>query len=230
MNTYKLTTGRESSISVSLSRLGGIAALAIAAAYIAIIGLYAVAGAPPTGGAAWLEYLAGKAPVWWAIIGLSVLTNFLFVPVALALDATLKAIDRNATRIAIAFVGLFVVLETAVNWPSYAALVMLSGDYASAASDLQRQIYVAAAGYPAAVIASPLALVYAIGTLSFAILLIGVVMLRGGFGKVAAWIGILTGVLGIAAVAGVSMAVILNAVFATLWLVVVGAKLIRTAR
>ena len=65
-----------------------------------------------------------------------------------------------------------------MNWIYYAALTMLSGDYASATNDIQRAAYVAAANYPSAVIASPLALAYAIGTLSFGILIIGFLMCR----------------------------------------------------
>ena len=71
-----------------------------------------------------------------------------------------------------------------MNWIYYAALTMLSGDYASATNDIQRAAYVAAANYPSAVIASPLALAYAIGTLSFGILIIGFLMLKGIFSKV----------------------------------------------
>ena len=213
-----------------LSRVGGASALAIGVAYVVIILLYARVGPPPVGGEAWLMYLAGKASEWWAIVGTSVLTNFLYVPIALSLYVALKQTNRNAMLIAIAFVGLFVVLELAVNWSSIGALLMLSGSYASATNDLQRTAYVTAANYPSAVIASPLAAVYAIGTLSFAFLLIGLVMLKGVFNRLTAYIGILTGVLGIAAVAGVGIAVILNAICATLWLFLVGYKLYRLAQ
>jgi hypothetical protein len=211
-------------------KVGGISALAIGVAYVVIILLYARVGAPPTGGEAWLAYLAGKTNAWWGIVGLSVLTNFLFVPVALSLYAALANVNQSAMRIAIAFVGLFVALELAVNWSSYAALLMLSTDYVSATSDVHRMAAVAAANYPSAVIASPLALVYAIGTLSFGFLIIGFVMLNGNFGRITAYVGVLTGILGLVAVAGVGFAVILNAVFATAWLFLVGIKLYRLAR
>jgi len=59
-------------------RVGGIAALVLGVAYIIIIFLYAQVGAPPTGGGdAWFHYLHGKTTIWWAILGLSVLTDFL---------------------------------------------------------------------------------------------------------------------------------------------------------
>jgi hypothetical protein len=208
-------------------RVGGMSAVAIGMLYLVIIALYAVAGPPPIGGEAWLTYLADKTSIWWAIIGLSVLTNFLFVPVALALYFALRRVSRSAMLVAVAFVGLFVVLELAVNWVSYAALVILSNDYASATTDVQRATYVTAAALPSAVIASPLALVYAVGTLSFGLLVVGLVMLKGVFSRVTAYLAIITGLLGLLAVAGVRVAVILNAVGATLWLFWVGSRLYR---
>jgi hypothetical protein len=57
-----------------------------------------------------LRYFAWKTAVWWAIVGLSVLTDMLYVPVALSLYLVLKVINRNAMLIATAFVGLFIVL------------------------------------------------------------------------------------------------------------------------
>lgn len=132
--------------------------------------------------------------------------------------------------IGVAFVGLFVVLELAVNWSCYAAPMALGNSYATATSEAQLAAYVAAANFPAAVLASRLASVYAIGTLSFGFLVIGLVMLRGVFNQATAYLGILTGVLGIAAVVGWGMAVILNAVFATVWLLFVGYRLYRLAR
>ncbi|MDI6694214.1 MAG: hypothetical protein QME21_04130 [Anaerolineales bacterium] len=229
MNTLKTNTGAVAPVESWLYRLGGIASLAIGVAYIAIIGLYTSVGAPPVGGEAWLNYLVGKTAAWWAIVGISVLTNFLFVPVALSLYFALRHLNRIAILVGMAFVGLFVTLELAVNWAGYAALIMLSTDYATAANETQKMILVAAASYPSAVIASPLALVYAIGTLSFGFLMIGLVMLKGVFNKLTAFVGILTGILGIIAVAGVSIAVILNAVSATIWLFLVGYRLYQLA-
>lgn len=212
-----------------IHRVGGLAAHAIGVAYLVIMALYAAAGLPPTGGEAWLTYLADKTSMWWGIVGLSVLTNFLFVPVALALYFALRENNRLAMLVGVAFIGLFVALELAVNWTAYAALLVLRQDYVAATSENQRALLLAAANYPAAVIASPLALVYAIGTLSFGFLLIGYVMRRSVFSKLAAYVGMLTGVLGLVAVAGVSIAVMLNAVFATLWLFLIGYRLYRLA-
>src|SRR6202022_349890 len=80
-----------------------------------------------SGGEVWLKYLEGKTTVWWAILGLCVFTDFLFVPVALSLYVALERVNRNAMLVATAFVGLFVVLDMAVTWTNYASLLTLSG-------------------------------------------------------------------------------------------------------
>ena len=213
-----------------LFRVGGIASFAIGVAYIVIIALYASVGVPPEGGEPRLKYLVGKTAVWWAIVGASVVTNFMYVPVALSLYFALRAVDRFAMLLGVAFVGLFVILENAVNWTNYGSLILLSEGYAAATSESQRAIFIGAATYVAAVLESPLAAVWAIGTLSFAYLVIGLVMLKSVFGKLTAYVGILTGLFGLAAVAGTRVAIILNAVAATIWLFLVGYRLYRLAR
>ncbi len=201
--------------------------------------MYAHVGAPPSGGEAWFKYLPGKTIVWWAILGLSVLTDFLFVPVAFALYLELRGINRNAMLLATAFVGLFVVLDLAVTWSHYASMLILYSSYSRAADNVRRAAYVAAADYASAVLASPLEIVYAIVTLSFGILVISFVMLKGvfnkitaylGLNKITAYLGLATGILGIVSVAGLSMTIIMNALFATAWVLFVGYRLYRLAQ
>ena len=58
--------------------------------------------------------------------------------------------------------------------------------------------------------------------------MIGFVMLRKGiFSKVTAYLGLITGILGIASLSRVSFTIIGNALCATLWLFFVGFKLCR---
>jgi hypothetical protein len=87
-----------------------------------------------------------------------------------------------------------------------------------------------AANYASAVLASPLEIVYAIVTLSFGILVIGFVMLRGVFNKITAYLGLATGILGIVSLTGLSLTIIMNALFATVWILVVGYRLCRLAQ
>ena len=211
-------------------RWGGLAAVAVALGYIVIFPLYARVGAPPSGGEAWFRYLPGKTTIWWAILGLSVLTDFLFVPVAFALYNALKGINRNAMLAATACVGLFVVLDLAVTWSHYASILTLYRNYSAATTDARRAGYVAAADYASAMLTSPLEIVYSIVTLSAWILVTGFVMLRGTFNKITGYVGIATGILGIASLTGLSLAIIGNALLATVWLLLVGVRLCRLAQ
>jgi hypothetical protein len=208
-------------------RVGGIAALLLGIGYVIIFPLYASVGAPPNGGDAWFKLLPGKATIWWAILGLSVFTDFLYLPVVLALYLALKGVNRNVMVLAAAFVGLFVALDLAVTWSHYASILTLYSRYSAATNDAQRAGYIAAADYASAMLTSPLEIVYAIMTLSSGILLIGFVMLKSAFNKVTAWLGLTTGVLGIVAITGLGPAIIGNALGATVWLFLVGYKLCR---
>jgi hypothetical protein len=212
-------------------RVGGVAALVLGIGYVIIIPLYAHVGAPPNGGEAWFRYLPGKTTIWWAILALSVFTDFLYVPVAFALYLALKDLNRNVMLLASAFVGLFVVLDLAITWSHYASVLTLYGSYASATDDAQRASYIAAANYASAMLNSRLEIVYAIVTLSLGILLIGFVMLKGGaFNKVTAYLALGTGVLGILSLTRFGFAIMGNALFATVWLFFVGYRLHRLAR
>src|SRR2546426_2186856 len=216
-----------------LYRVGGVSALVLGTAYIIIIALYVPVGAPPSGAEARLTYLAGNTTAWWAILGLSVLTDFLFVPVALALYLALKGINRNAMLVATAFVGLFVVLDLAVTWANYTSLIILSGDYTAATNDAQRAVFVAAATYPSAVLGSRLLGVYVILVPSVGILITALVMLKGIFSKSTAYLGLASGILGIVSVAGsffvssLALTVIIASVLTTVWVLFAGYRLYR---
>jgi hypothetical protein len=217
----------------SLYRAGAVSALVLGVSYIVIIALYASVGVPPSDGEAWLKYGAGKTAAWWGIIGLSILTDVLFVPIALSLYVALEGVSKNLMRSAAAFVLLFVVLDLAVTWPNIAALVTLSDKYAAAVTDAQRTVDVAAANYASAVLRSTLAGVYSIVTLSLGILMAGIVMIRAHFDRSAAYVGVATGVLGVVSVAGplvvsaLAPTIIVASLLTTLWVLLVGYRLYR---
>ena len=214
-----------------LYRAGGVSALVLGIAYLVITGLYVPIGAPPSGAEARLAYLAGNTRTWWAILDLSVLTDFLFVPVALALYLALKGVNRSAMLLATACVGLFIVLDLAITWTNYEALITLSGKYAAAANDAQKAATVAAAIYPSAVLESRLLFVYNSLTLAVGILLTGFVMLKGIFSRSTAYLGLVTGILGIISVVGpffvsaLSPTIIVTSVLTTVWVLFVGYRL-----
>ena len=171
--------------------------------------------------------------MWWAILGLSVVTDFLFVPVALSLYIALREVNRNAMLLATACVVLFVLLDLAVTWTNYAALITLSSQYANSASEAQRAAIVAAAAYPSVVLQSTLLFIYNSLVLAVGILITGFVMLDGNFGKSVAYLGLAIGLLGVVSVVGpffissLSVTIILSLVLTTVWVLLVGYKLRR---
>jgi len=235
VDSTSIATTRAAVAPVWILRTGGVGALLIAAGYLATIPVFAAVGAPPAGAEARLAYHATAAGAWWAIVGLSVLTDLLFVPVAISLYAALRQANQPAMLIASAFTLLFVVLDLAVTWPAYASLVVLGGQYATAAGGDERALPVAAAGYPSAMLSSPLQAIDSILTLSIGILGTGIVMLRAGFGRTAAIVGVATGVAGIASVAhtavtgALSPLAILTTLLTIVWLVLAGIGLLGQA-
>jgi hypothetical protein len=214
-------------------RLGGYAALMLGASYLLITALYIVVGAVPHGdGQAWLDYLAGKTIPWWWIAGLSVLTDILFLVIAAALLAALRSVRGTAAMVGTGLVALFAILDLAVTWPNFVALITLGADYASAGAARQATL-VAAATYPSAVIGSTLFAVYAILVPGIGILAIGLAMRGTQFGRPLAYVAIATGVLAAFAVVGPIVGVPLGSlaiaasVLTTVWVVLVGVALIR---
>lgn len=217
-----------------LYRAGGIAAFVFGLAYLLIMVLYLPMGARPSGAEAWLAALAGNTAAWQAILGFSVLTDFLLAPVALALYLALKKINRNAMLLATAFIGLFVVLDLALTWTNIAALITLSGKYAAATSETQQAGYVATALYPSTVVESNLIFVYNSLTLAIGILITGLVMRKGVFSKIPARVALATGILGTVAVTSSffsslvsTVAIILASALTTAWALLTGYELFR---
>jgi hypothetical protein len=215
-------------------RVGGLSALAIGIGYIVVIPLFVAVGPPPRSGEDWLTYVAGKSTGWWAILGLSVLTDILFIPLALALFLALAHLGRSAMLLATTFVALFVFLDLAVTWSNYAALITVGENFAVATTDAERAADVAAATYATSVLGSSLEGVYSIATLAVGILLIGIVTLRGTFSRTAGYLGVATGILGIASVAGQllvpgsgTIIAIVASVLTTAWVLVAGYRLYR---
>jgi hypothetical protein len=217
-----------------MTRLGGVAAIILALSYVAITALYITAGAiPDYVGQPWLEYLHGQQVVWWSIAGLSVLTDVLFLVVAASLYVALRSADATAAFVGAGLLALFAILDLAVTWPNYAALITLSGQYAASTDDARREALAVAADLPAAILGSSLFAVYAILVPSLGILVLGWVMRQGRFGQGTAYLGVLTGILGIVAVLGpylvpaLGAVVILTSILTALWVLLVGIRLLR---
>ncbi len=181
----------------------------------------------------WLGHLAGHTNEWWLILGLSVFTDILFLPVSWAAYTALKDLGRNTVLAGASLLILFVVLDLAVTWPNYAVLINISGKYAAANDEVLRTALVTAATYAFEVLSSTLFGVYTILIPSLGILAFGVVMRKSIFGKSAGILGIVTGIMGIVSVAGpffvpiLGMAAVLTSVLTLIWLIMIGCKLLR---
>jgi hypothetical protein len=217
----------------ALYRAGSISAIVVAVLYIGITGLYVATGLVPTDLEARLAYHQQNETAWWLIVWLSVFTDVLYVPVAAALVMALAPVNRFAALAGAGLVVLFVILDLAITWPNYAVLISLSADYAAATGEAQRGALLATAAYPKEVLDSSLLGAYIILTPGLGILLIGIVMLRSAFGRIVAWLGVLTGLSAIAAVFGglvlnsLGTLAILAALLTTIWFFVVGIRLFR---
>ncbi len=216
-----------------IQRMGGAAAIVFGAAYVAIIILYLPLGGKPTGAEAWLSQTAEHAAAWWGILGLSVLTDFLLVPISFSLYQVLKDINKNAMRMATVFVGLFIFLDLALTWTNIGSLVSMGGRYA-VAGEAEKAALLTAALYPATIADSNLIFIYNSLTLAVGILLTGLVMRKGLFNKLTALTGIAAGALAVISVAGSffssslgGITIILASLFTTIWYFLVGFKLLR---
>jgi len=217
-------------------RAGAIATLVLVVGWFATFPVYGSVGISPPGAEGQLQHFGGHQAGWWTILGLMVSTDLVYVVVWLALYEALKRFSRPLMLLALAFHLLFVVLDLAVTWTNHAALFVLGSQYLAATTDAQRSLLVAAAAAPAAIMDSPLAPVYSIGIPSLGTLLAGLVMLKGKFGKVAAWLAIAVGITAIPAIAGPYIigpsdpSHIINALIATVMYVLVGWRLFKLSR
>jgi hypothetical protein len=88
-----------------LYQIGAASSIAFGLGYVAIVALYAHTGAPPSGAEPKLAYLAAHQEAWWGILILSVVTDLLFVPIAMALYFALSGVNRIAMLFAMASVA-----------------------------------------------------------------------------------------------------------------------------
>jgi hypothetical protein len=180
-------------------RVAGISAVVLAVGYLVAIPIYALVGDQPAAGVeAQLAYFADNAAGWWSIVFLMVATDLLYLPVYFGLYAALRHLNRGLAAMGVAFAAfLFVALDLAVTWTGYSTMIVVGGDYAVATSQAQQAALVAAAAYPAAVLESPILGTYAIVVPALGALCIGLVMLKGVFSRLTAYLALGMGVVGI---------------------------------
>jgi len=188
-------------------------------------------GFPPLGAEARLAFFADHTAGWWGVTALMVFTDLLYIPLFLALYHALKDFNKYLMILAFACAGSFVLLDLAITWTSYPSLMILSSDYAAAANDAQRSLIVAAASYPSAILDSPLSAICAILIPSLGTLFASLVMRKGIFSKILAYMGLIAGICGIIAgiipifTSDIELFQYINASLVMIWFFFVGIKL-----
>src|SRR5688572_31082567 len=139
--------------------------------------------------------------------------------------------------LATACILLFVVLELGITWINYAVLLDLSSSYVAAANDAQQALLIATASYPFAVLDSHNLLgVYTILITGIGIFMIGLVMLKGVFNKITAWLALVSSSLTIISVVGTPfvsalwVTIIIGSTLIAVWVFYIGNTLYRLGR
>lgn len=180
-------------------RAAGISSVILAVGYLVTIPIYVVVGDQPKAGVdAQLAYFGDHATGWWSIVALMVATDLLYLPVYLGFYTALMHLNRGLVAMGVAFAALlFVVLDLAVTWTGYSTMIVVGSDYVGASSAAQQSALVAAAAYPAAILQSPIPATYSIVFPSLGALFVGIVMLKGVFSRLTAYLALAMGAVGI---------------------------------
>jgi hypothetical protein len=185
-----------------LYRVGAVAAGLAVVLYVVALILFIVTPAPPppaSGGAAMLEHVVSNRSAYVVKQVLWVAPNLLMMVVVLAIAVALAQVNKSFALTA----GVIAVASWAVSfaWPTTGegslAMVVLSDRYAEAATDAERVATVAGAELLLALNDLPAVVLGVLQTLG--ILLLAALMTRGVFPKGLAWLGGVTGAIGIVA-------------------------------
>jgi hypothetical protein len=181
-----------------LYRVGGVSAWLFVGMLVAAIVLSVVTPQPPTsGGTATLDYIAGHRTLYvvaqqlWLVPGLFGMVTYL------ALYPALKHLDHGLAALGSAVGGSAWALTLAIPTTTTGApaLVYLSDQFTAATDPARRTALAAAAEALIAQNRTPVV----VGPLTaVGLLIVSIVMLRGVFGRAVAYLGIATGVLGVA--------------------------------
>lgn len=198
---------------------------------IAAIAILAITPpAPSSGGAATLRWIASNKTAYTLDLILFVAPNVLAMVVFLALYMALKHVNKSLAAIAALIAIASEVTAPAISSSPQslnAALILLSDQYAATTADAQRTAFATAAE---SLIATTNAVTLAGIMLEVGILIISLVMLEGVFSKGVAYLGIVTGVVGIFSEALrplIGFAYIVFFVLEVIWLIAVGWRLYR---
>jgi len=213
-------------------RFGGRSAILSAASTLAASLLVLLIGVPPTDAEDLLRYLSPMTAPWSAIASLSVLADLLVLPFAYALYRALRDVGGNLARAGCGLLVVFAILDMAVRWPKYAALITLAEQW-SDATTTELGTLIVAAGHATAVLRSFLLPIYVTLIPGIGVLLVSVVWHRAELGRLVAYVGMAVGVLAVAVilaamfVSSLGVLMIVSTAAAAVWVGLAGYALLR---
>jgi hypothetical protein len=211
-----------------LYKIGGVSWLVAGITTIVGFILFGSMGGQPATGQAALTLTSGQELLMRTANAIFAVSDLFFIIAVFALYVALSGVRRTYALIASGLVVLSAVLDIVVNDVNFLSLGALGGQYSTATTDAQRAAFVAAADLALAATNVGLPLVFLV--MSVGILIFGLVMLKGLFGKGTAYLGILTGVVGI--IGSISISVfpivfVVGLILAGIWCFPVGYRLLR---
>jgi fumarate reductase subunit D len=234
----------------NLFRVGGAAALLCAVMYIITLVVYVpanLAAPPPETVLEWFTVFQDSPVTGLFYLGLGdVIIMFLWGPMALALYAVLKKSNRTWSLIATAFV--FVGMAVFITTNTAFSMFSLSQEYATAVTEAEKFIFLAAGQAMLAVTRGTGHLYSGMQLVWLAGLILSVIMLRSkAFSKATAWVGILglgllvVGIIGgghytstgeYTAIQGIIIAVqyIGGGLLSLVWYILVGLRLLKLGK
>ena len=215
-------------------QVGGVCLFLVGLIYLTEVTLGIYGGIPGAADSVqYLQSLAAHPSLARVSYGLYSLTDFLLVPAVLALYLALKRIGKNPMLLATGLMAVFVVVDVAITEASSLTIVTLTQHAATATSATERAAYMASANYALATVA--LATFYSWVVSSVGVLIVSIVMLKGVFGKLTAYVGIVAGIVGIVAgfyvfVSALTVLTLLALLTFGLWCVLAGVRLYRLGK
>jgi hypothetical protein len=178
----------------SLYRIGGAAALICALMYLITLAVYLpanLASPPPSTVHEWFTVFEDSPVTGLFFLGLGdIVIMLLWGPMSLALYTVLKQANRSWSLIATTFVFVGIAVFLATN--TAFSMLSLSQEYASAATEAQKSILLAAGQSMLAVTRGSGSLYTGMQLVWLSGFILSIVMLRSeAFSKATAWVGIL---------------------------------------
>ena len=194
-----------------LYRAGGFSLILAGILFIVNLPLLLIVGPPPTSGEAALAIVAAQNLLFRTSNGIFIASGIVFIPAVLALYLALKELDREYALIASGLAAVAIPIFQTTNMLNYS----ITGVNNAAVAGLV--LGVSRAGDTISVL-----------LFSIAVLIWGVIMRKGVFSKGAAYLGVLTGVVGIISsipIPAIGLIGLFSLVLFAIWFLAIGSKL-----